>query len=202
MPQRRKIPSLRVLVADDFSDGRELVTEYLTFKGFAVTEATTGTEVLKIARRTLPDVILMDLRMPGVDGWEATRLLKNDPTTQGIFIIAVTAHVFEHETARARESGCDALIAKPFDIVALADALTHVAKNGAAAFDGRGLSLTASKRTVETWNSVRASIAKIALAQEAPISVGEFQILNRSLDDAIAGALTEHARLTAIAHVK
>jgi CheY-like chemotaxis protein len=87
--------------------------------------------------------------MPGVDGWEATRLLKNHPTTQGIFIIAVTAHAFEHEMTRARESGCDALIAKPFDIVALGNALTDMGTKGAAAFNVQGLSLTASKRAAE-----------------------------------------------------
>ena len=68
-----------VLVVDDFPDGRELVAEYLTFKGFAVLIASTGAEAIEIARRVKPQIVLMDLSMPGLDGWDATRILKADP---------------------------------------------------------------------------------------------------------------------------
>src|SRR5688572_19526239 len=68
-----------VLVVDDCSDGREMLSEYLAFRGFHVTEAQDGIEAVAVARRVQPDIILMDLSMPVVDGWEATRQLKADP---------------------------------------------------------------------------------------------------------------------------
>jgi two-component system cell cycle response regulator DivK len=127
-----------VLVVDDFPDGRELVSEYLVFKGFAVTEASTGAEAVEIALRDKPDVILMDLQMPGLDGWEATRRLKADPTTKHIVVVAVTAHALQPETDRARDAGCDAVIAKPFDLAELANALLRVTKEGSKPFSRRG----------------------------------------------------------------
>jgi CheY-like chemotaxis protein len=136
-------PLVRVLIAEDFADGRELLTEYLRFRGFAVSEATNGAEALEAARRELPDVILMDLQMPTLDGWEATRRLKADPRTAQIMVVAVTAHALQSEVERARDAGCDAVVTKPFDIALLADALSLVADLGREAFDTPGLSLTA-----------------------------------------------------------
>ena len=68
--------SIRVLVVDDCPDGREMVTEYLTFRGFAVTVATGGADAIAQVQRVRPDIVLMDLRMPGINGWKATRALK------------------------------------------------------------------------------------------------------------------------------
>jgi len=134
-----------VLVVDDFLDGRELVSEYLAVKGFTVTEATTGAQAIDVATRDKPDVILMDLQMPNVDGWEATRRLKADPQTNAIIIVALTAHALEHEKTRALEAGCDAFIAKPFELAALADALDRLAKHGLKVFDVPGLNQLALK---------------------------------------------------------
>jgi CheY-like chemotaxis protein len=114
----RNPSTLSVLVVDDFADGRELVAEYLAFKGFSVSEATNGADAIDMARNTRPNIVLMDLSMPGIDGWEATRVLKADPRTQAIIIIAVTAHALKGETDAAREAGCDGVICKPFDLVA------------------------------------------------------------------------------------
>ena len=111
-----------------------MLVEYLVFRHFQVTEARNGVEALEVARRAQPTIILMDLSMPGVDGWEATRRLKADPLTQRAVIVAVTAHAFEPEQDAARAAGCDVVIAKPFDLTVLADALEGVASHGLAAF--------------------------------------------------------------------
>jgi two-component system cell cycle response regulator DivK len=131
----------RVLVVEDFADNRDLLTEYLTFRGFTVDAAADGAAAIAKARRDLPDVILMDLRMPGLDGWEATRQLKADPATAKVPVVAVTAHALRPEVESARDAGCDAVVAKPFDIVALADALEVFKTRGLGVFDRPGLSL-------------------------------------------------------------
>jgi len=112
-----------VLVVDDFLDGREMVAEYLSFRGFVVTEAKDGEEAIDLATRLRPQIVLMDLRMPGMDGWEATRRLKKDPRTKHIPVVALTAHALMPEVIAARKAGCDAVVAKPCDITQLADSL-------------------------------------------------------------------------------
>ena len=124
-----------ILVVDDSPDAREMLGEYLAFRGFAVTEATHGAEAVEIARRVKPRIVLMDLSMPGMDGWEATRQLKADPITKDVIVIAVSAHAFTNERARAEDAGCDAFVVKPFDLTTLADALDRVVKSGRTAID-------------------------------------------------------------------
>jgi len=145
MVLRSRSHPLNVLVVDDFADGRELVAEYLAFRGFVVHVACDGAEAIVIARKVRPDIVLMDLSMPGIDGWQAARALKNDPATQAIIVIAVTAHALKPETDAAREAGCDGVICKPFDLATLADALPRVLKHGAAALDVLGLSLNPTR---------------------------------------------------------
>ena len=130
-----------VLVVEDFADNRDLLTEYLTFRGFSVTAVADGEAALRSAREHRPDVILMDLRMPGLDGWQATRRLKADPNTANIPVVAVTAHALRPEVESARDAGCDAVVAKPFDISALADALETFKTLGLGVFDRPGLAL-------------------------------------------------------------
>jgi CheY-like chemotaxis protein len=143
MSKRQQRRSLQILVVDDFPDGRELLAEYLTFRGFTVHIACNGAEAIEIARTVTPQIVLMDLSMPGIDGWQAARVLKTDPRTHGITIIAVTAHALQKETDAARDAGCDGVISKPFDLATLADTLPLVLKHGATALDVPGLSLTA-----------------------------------------------------------
>jgi two-component system, cell cycle response regulator DivK len=135
---------MRVLVVEDFRDNRELLAEYLTFRGFSVTAAEDGAAAVELARASAPDIVLMDLRMPGVDGWEATRRLKADPATARVPVIAVTAHALKREIDLARRAGCDAVVSKPFDIAALADALDAFKTHGLDVFDRPGLSLKTS----------------------------------------------------------
>jgi two-component system cell cycle response regulator DivK len=102
-----------VLVVDDFPDNREMYSEYLAFEGYRVIQAADGEEALNAAFAHLPDVILMDLSLPDVDGWEATRRLKADARTKKIPVMALTGHALAGHAQGARDAGCDAFITKP-----------------------------------------------------------------------------------------
>ena len=103
----------RVLLVDDYPDAREMYTEYLEFSGFDVVEAGNGMEALQQAVDTSPDIILMDLSLPVMDGWEATRRLKADKTTADIPIVALTGHALAGILEGAKKAGCDAFVTKP-----------------------------------------------------------------------------------------
>jgi CheY-like chemotaxis protein len=103
----------RVLLVDDFEDARELYAACLRSAGYETLEAATGLEALAMAQDQLPDLILMDLALPGMDGWEVTSRLKQDPQTRHIPIIALTAHALESERERTRQVGCDGFLTKP-----------------------------------------------------------------------------------------
>ena len=102
-----------ILVVDDYQDARELYDEYLQFSGFRVAEAKNGNEAVDQAFALKPDLILMDLSLPGMDGWEATRRLKADDTTKHIPIVALTGHALAGASEGARKAGCDAFVTKP-----------------------------------------------------------------------------------------
>ena len=103
----------RVLIVDDFSDNREMYAEYLRVVGFRVDEAANGREALEKAMAAPPDAVVMDLSLPEVDGWEATRRLKSDPRTRHVPVIAVTGHALAGHSRSALEAGCDAFVTKP-----------------------------------------------------------------------------------------
>jgi two-component system, cell cycle response regulator DivK len=102
-----------VLLVEDFADAREMYRDYLEFSGFRVETANDGREAIEKARTCRPDLVLMDLSLPGIDGWEATRILKSDPATAAVPILALSAHAMAPEGRRAEEAGCDGFIAKP-----------------------------------------------------------------------------------------
>jgi two-component system cell cycle response regulator DivK len=102
-----------VLVVDDMEDGREICAEYLTYHSYRVETAADGFEALDKAFALLPDIILMDLSLPGLDGWEATRRLKKDERTRRIPVIALTAHALSSARDEALAAGCDAVVTKP-----------------------------------------------------------------------------------------
>ena len=103
----------RILVAEDDADNRRIVVKVLTGEGHATLEAADGRAAIALAAREHPDLIVMDLAMPGMDGWEASRRLKADPQTADIPIIALTAFAMRGDEERAREAGCDAYLSKP-----------------------------------------------------------------------------------------
>ena len=103
----------RVLLVDDYPDAREMYSEYLEFSGFDVVEAGNGMEALQRAVDTTPDIILMDLSLPVMDGWEATRRLKADQRTKAIPVVALTGHALAGISEGAKQAGCDAFVTKP-----------------------------------------------------------------------------------------
>lgn len=102
-----------ILLVDDYADNREMYAEYLVFSGLRVAEAQNGHEALEKAADLRPDVIVMDLALPGVDGWEATRRLKADALTRDIPVIALTGHALAGHSRTALDAGCDAFVTKP-----------------------------------------------------------------------------------------
>ena len=107
-----------LLVADDEPNNLELIRLVVEESGLdvRVVTARTGLEALQSARAEHPDLILMDLKMPGLDGWEATRRLKADPLTAVIPVIALTAQAMTRDDARALAAGCDGYLTKPLDL--------------------------------------------------------------------------------------
>jgi len=110
---RGKTERPRVLVVDDYPDVREMYSEYLEFSGFDVIQAVNGIEALQRAVDAAPDIILMDLSLPVMDGWEATRRLKEDARTNRIPVVALTGHALEGISEGAAKAGCDAFVTKP-----------------------------------------------------------------------------------------
>lgn len=104
-----------VLVAEDNEDNRLIATTMLRHSGYRVIEATTGVEALYLARTERPALILMDVGMPEMDGWEASRTLKADPDTRSIVILAFTAHALPADREHAERVGCDGYLAKPVE---------------------------------------------------------------------------------------
>jgi CheY-like chemotaxis protein len=105
----------RILVVEDNSVNLELVTDLLEANGFSVLPAATAEEGLRLARELGPDLILMDLSLPGIDGLAATRALKTDPVTCQVPVIALTAHAMRGDEAAALKAGCDGYLSKPID---------------------------------------------------------------------------------------
>lgn len=110
---RTKPAKPRVLLVDDYPDAREMYGEYLEYSGYDVVQAANGIEALQRALDDKPDIILMDLSLPVMDGWEATRRLKADARTAGIPVVALTGHALAGISEGAKRAGCDAFVTKP-----------------------------------------------------------------------------------------
>lgn len=102
-----------VLLVEDHPDNRGIYRTILEHGGLRVIEAEDGEAGVRLAQQQLPDLILMDVSLPLLDGWQATRILKDDPETAHIPIIALTAHALHGDRERAEQAGCDGYIAKP-----------------------------------------------------------------------------------------
>jgi len=102
-----------ILVVEDYADTQELYCELLADAGFRVAGATTGQEAVDKALELVPDLILMDLSLPGIDGYEATRRIRRDPRMVGAAIVALTGHATAGIAASARQAGCDSMLNKP-----------------------------------------------------------------------------------------
>ena len=103
-----------ILVVEDQEDNRRIFRDLLTSVGYVVIEAVNGLEGVSAAETHNPDLILMDVQLPGIDGYEATRRIKANPSLQKIPIIVVTSYALSGDDVKAFEAGCDAYVAKPF----------------------------------------------------------------------------------------
>jgi two-component system cell cycle response regulator DivK len=110
-----------ILIVEDNDKNMKLTRDVLQFRGFRTVEATTGEDGVTLAREHLPDLVLMDIALPGIDGVEATRQIKAEPPTAAIPIVALTASVMEADRARFGEAGFAGLIAKPIDVLTFPD---------------------------------------------------------------------------------
>ena len=115
------MPLATVLVVEDNPANMELVHDLLTVAGYRVLMATTAERAIELASTGKPDLVLMDIGLPGMDGLEATRRLKRNPTTAAIPIVCLTAHAMHGDEARARRAGCDGYLTKPLDARSFAD---------------------------------------------------------------------------------
>jgi CheY-like chemotaxis protein len=107
--RRRK----RILLVDDIEDNRRVYALFLRARGFDVSVAAEGRDALAKTRALMPDLVVMDLAIPGIDGWEVTRRLKADRRTRRIPVVAVTGHVLAGAKERASAAGCEAFLTKP-----------------------------------------------------------------------------------------
>ncbi|MFZ0791033.1 MAG: response regulator [Chromatiaceae bacterium] len=104
----------RILVVEDQEDNRRILRDFLTSLGFELIEAVTGAEGVTMAEEHQPDLILMDIQLPQLDGYEATRRIKSNPSLRPIPIIAVTSFALSGDDVKAREAGCDDYVTKPY----------------------------------------------------------------------------------------
>lgn len=106
---------LRILVVDDHPTNLKLVSDVLQFEGYEIVKAADAEEAQDIVQAMPPDLILMDIALPGMDGLTLTRKLKADENTRHIVVVALTAFAMKGDEERAREAGCDGYITKPID---------------------------------------------------------------------------------------
>jgi len=104
----------RILIIEDQEDNRAIMRDVLSTAGYALIEAVDGAEGVKLARSERPDLILMDIQLPLLDGYEATRQIRATEDLKSVPIIAVTSYALSGDEAKTREAGCDSYVAKPF----------------------------------------------------------------------------------------
>jgi two-component system, cell cycle response regulator DivK len=109
----------RILVVEDQEDNRRILRDLLTNAGYEIVEAENGEQALAFAARERPDLILMDIQLPLLDGYEVTRRIKADPALRAIPIIAITSYALSGDENKARAAGCDAYVTKPYSPRAL-----------------------------------------------------------------------------------
>ena len=128
----------KILIVEDNELSRDMLSRRLRRKGYEVLVATDGQEGIAMAQRELPDLVLMDLSLPDLDGWEATRRLKKDAKTQHIPVIALTAHAMSGDREKAIDAGCDEYDTKPIDLRRLLSKMIRFVEDPEAAGTGTG----------------------------------------------------------------
>lgn len=120
----------KVLLVEDNEMNRDMLSRRLARQGYEVVIAIDGADGVAMAGAQSPDLVLMDMSLPVIDGWEATRRIKADPQTSSIPIIALTAHAMAADEARAREAGCDDYDTKPIDLTRLLGKMQRLLQGG------------------------------------------------------------------------
>ena len=116
--------TIRVLLVEDNEMNRDMLTRRLTRKGFEVLQAVDGQEAIEMTSQAMPDLILMDMSLPVLDGWEATRRLKADSDLQAIPVIGLTAHAMDGDREKCLQAGCDEYDTKPIALPRLLEKMT------------------------------------------------------------------------------
>ena len=116
----------KILLVEDNEDNRDMLSRRLERKGFTVTLAVDGQDGVDKARSEIPDIVLMDMSLPVMDGWEATKVLKDDPATAQIPVIALTAHAMSSDREKAIEAGCNDYDTKPVDLQRLLNKISDL----------------------------------------------------------------------------
>jgi CheY-like chemotaxis protein len=122
----------RILLVEDNEFNRDMLSRRLQRKGFDVIIAEDGDQGIRLVQESRPDLILMDMDLPVLDGWEATRRLKADPATSGIPVVALTAHAMKSDHDRAMASGCDDFATKPIEFAVLVEKIRRALSAGSA----------------------------------------------------------------------
>ncbi len=123
---------MKILLVEDNEMNRDMLSRRLQRRGYEVVMAVDGSQGIEMAQATAPDLILMDMSLPVVDGWEATRQIKADPATRHIPIIALTAHAMAGDREQALAAGCDDYDTKPTDLPRLLAKIEAVISGGSA----------------------------------------------------------------------
>lgn len=129
----------RILLVEDNELNRDMLRRRLTHRGYDVMLAVNGRQGIDMARSIKPDVVLMDLSLPEIDGWQATRILKREDATREIPIVALTAHAMLGDQEKALEAGCDDYATKPVDLpllINMIERLTHKPADAPAKIEG------------------------------------------------------------------
>jgi CheY-like chemotaxis protein len=121
-----------ILVVEDNEMNRDMLTRRLERQGYKVLTAVDGAQGVAMATQEQPEIVLMDMSLPVLDGWEATRRLKADAATAGIPVIALTAHAMESDREQALAAGCDDYDTKPIDLPRLLEKIAQLLKRGPA----------------------------------------------------------------------
>ena len=128
----------KVLLVEDNEESRDALSRHLRRTGYEPLTAVDGREGVALARAEAPDLILMDMSLPGLDGWEATRQLKAAPQTRGIPVIALTAHAMAGDREKALEAGCDDYDTKPVEFARLLAKIQFLLERKASPGRGEG----------------------------------------------------------------
>ena len=120
----------KVLLVEDNEMNRDMLSRRLTRRGFQVVCAVDGQQGVELARSEHPDIILMDMSLPVMDGWEATRRIKSDGNTRNVLVIGLTSHAMSGDREKAIEAGCDDYDTKPVDFDRLLEKIEHLLPKG------------------------------------------------------------------------